>query len=96
MSEDNRSSLYVAQHPETKKYSVILRFLMGEKGWMESAKPSIEEVKKQIDFVASRRPIWTDDINEADVWGEYTMKEYGKYLEPIEFVNVHLTCKESS
>jgi len=90
-NESNRSSIFVARHKETKLYTLnILKWIWGEQGWMKAKNPTIEEVKEQIAFVATYRPIWTDDINEADIWSAYTIKEFGKYVDNVDFVAVNL------
>lgn len=91
-NESSRSTIFVARHKETKKYTLnILKWIWGEQGWMKTRNPTVAEVKEQITLLADRRPIWTDDINEADVWGDYTIKEFGKYVDDVEFIPVNLS-----
>ena len=92
--DDENYAIYVAQCPITKKYLIgVLRFLMGEEAWMKAKNPTVDEVKAQIDFVARRRPIWVEDVNEADVWGKYNIERYQQYLPPVEFVKVTITAQ---
>jgi hypothetical protein len=54
---------------------------------------SVDEVKEELAFVASRRPIWTDHINEADVWGKYNIDRCQQYLPNVQFVKVTLSAQ---
>ena len=92
--DDVNYSLYVAQCPTTKRYLYKVKsFLMGEQAWMKAKNPTVEEVKEQLAFIASRRSIWVDDINEAELWDPYYQKLYGQYLPPVEFVKVTITAQ---
>lgn len=98
---EERSALYVAQHPTTKLYLIgVKRFLDGQVDWIASAKATPAMVKEQLDYVETRRSIWTNDLNEADIWSDihtkYFAERYGNYLPPVEFVKVDLTTTDPS
>lgn len=84
-------SIFAARNKDSGLYTNrVINFLMGEHFWMESQKPSVSQVKEQIDFINSRRSIWCNNINEAEVWSEDTIKTYGQYLDNVEFVPITL------
>jgi hypothetical protein len=89
MSEEYK--IYVAKSPQANLYLInILSFLRGNKNWMDSANPTVEEVQKQIIFANDRKSRWTNDMNEADIWDSYSISQYHQYLPEIEFLEVSL------
>lgn len=87
-------SLFAARNKDTGFYSDrVINFLMGEQDWLNAKNPTLDEVKQQIDFIDSRRTIWVTDINDAEMWSDYTIKTYGKYLDNVEFIPVTLSVE---
>jgi hypothetical protein len=86
--------LYVAKSPETGLYLTRAQnFLIGNKGWIDAAKPSDAEVAAEIMAADKRQCMWTADLNEADVWSAPTISNIRRYLPPVDFVGVNLTTE---
>ncbi len=84
--------IYIAQSPHVNLYAKgILSFLQGSEEWIEAAKPSIEEVQNQLNQANERKSRWTSDKNEADIWDDYKIKKYQKYIPELKFIEVSLS-----
>lgn len=73
LAVDDKTGFY------TKNYIISL---MGRREWIESANPSTEEIIEDMRLCDEHNKTsrFTKDINSAETWGLYQIKEYRKYL----------------
>lgn len=84
--------IFVAKHKETGLYSSdVKQFLMNNQYWMDTKKPSVEDVIQEMEWLNARKPLWTTDLQQAEVWSEYYINIWKKYLPNVEFVVASLT-----
>lgn len=89
-------SIYVAKSTETGLYLTRAQaFFNGNQDWIEAAKPTAAEIARQLISSGERHPMWTEDINDAEVWNAGTIAQFKEYLPPVEFVPVSLNTVSS-
>jgi hypothetical protein len=59
--------------------------------WIEAKKPTDAEVAAELAAADQRRSMWTEDMNNAELWDARDIAEFGKFLPPVEFVSVRIT-----
>jgi hypothetical protein len=90
---EDRSQLFVARHKATGLYATRLKsFLQGCEGWREAAKPTVEEVQHEIKLAADRAPMWTAELQDAEVWDRYYIEQFRRFAPDVEFTPVKLTA----
>jgi AMMECR1 domain-containing protein len=90
---EERSQLFVARHKGTGLYATRLKsFLQGCEGWRESAKPTVEEVLEEIALAATRAPMWTSDLQDAEMWDRYYIGQFQQFAPNVEFTPVKLSA----
>lgn len=90
---EERCQLYVAIDNDTGLYNTRAKaFLFGQQPWMKSQNPTVEEVIEQMDYSNSRHSMWTNVLNDAEVWDSYYILEFRKYLPNVQFMKVSLSA----
>ena len=89
---EERSQLFVARHKTTGLYATRIRsFLLGCEEWRKHTKPTVEEVQKEIALSAERAPMWTSDLQDAEVWDRYYIEQFQQFVPEVEFKSVKLS-----
>lgn len=99
MAQDTEKSiLFVAQHKETGLYQrkVGATFIRWDcREWIKAKNPTNQQIRDEILIMRkiiedNGGKVWTDDINDCEIWDQYDIDHCLKYFPELEMINVHL------
>lgn len=94
----SQSTLFVARHRETGLYqrkvgAHFIRF--GCREWIKFKNPSYSEIREEIESLRVCHEkdgvkVWTDDINDCEIWDLHAIQNYLQYFPELEIISFNI------
>ncbi|RWZ87177.1 MAG: hypothetical protein EO766_11600 [Hydrotalea sp. AMD] len=87
--------IFVAKDKQTGLYSnAIHDWFLDNQIWIKETNHSVEEVIDELSQSNESSCLWTDNVRDADIWNQYNIDRWKKYLPNVEFVTVTITVEK--